>query len=447
MAILTIPQARQYAAAAGFTGTALDTIVAIAQAESGLNTLAVNPRDPAGGSFGIVQINGVHFGGSFTQAQAFDPAAAFRFAYTLSDGGTNFSAWSTYTSGAYKTTAAWKQSESATSTAQTAAANAARGILWGPAQSLKAWPWLTKDGVTINNTNQWDGVNEKGVDIGTPFHTTITSLTSGHVIRTFYGTDINPTYQYGGVVLVGSTIPGHPGMQAVYYLHLDEISVKAGDTLQVGQPLGLSGGQNTGGQHPVSTTFSSGAHSEVGINNPDFAAEGGAPGPNFDPLPWLNSLVKKGPPVADQVATAAAAAGIAQVGLSTAYTQALSNQLASGTGPVGDDFADIESRIDTALQFVPIDWQTITSGVHWWQVFLPWTWADAVNKAETNLANAVYHDVGAFMLRFTIVLIGLIVLIAFLFGVVSATAKATGADKVAGAAAKLGTDAAIAGAV
>lgn len=448
--ILTIPQTQTYAAAAGFTGTALDTIVAIAQAESGLNTTAVNPRDPNGGSFGIVQINGVHFGGSFTQAQAFDPAAAFRFAYTLSDGGTNFSAWSTYTSGAYKTTAAWKGSSS--TTGQQVADTLAHTSLWSPALSRKTWPWITLDGIHPNLNNPYmssfeasRGSTQPGVGVPTPFHTPITSLTSGHVLRAFYGTDINPAYTYGGVVLVGATIPGHPGMQAVFYLHLDELRVATGDTVAVGQLLGLSGGQNTGGAHPVSTTFSTGPHTDVGINNPTFAAEGGTPGPNFDPTPWLNDLIKNGPPALDHAAVLASEAGIKQATYSAAYTQALSNQLASGTGPVGDDFADIESRIDTALQFVPIDWKTITSGVKWWQIALPWMWLDAANQVESNVTQALWHDVSAFLLRWTIVLIGIIVLVAVLFSIGAAAAKATGAADAAKAATTAASMAAAAG--
>jgi hypothetical protein len=78
-------------------------ITAIAMAESaGGNTCAWNPNDPYGGSYGIVQINGAHFsGGETTQACALDPACALKFAYGLSQQGTKWSDWGTYTNGSY----------------------------------------------------------------------------------------------------------------------------------------------------------------------------------------------------------------------------------------------------------------------------------------------------------------------------------------------------------
>lgn len=450
MAVISIASAQSYAAAAGFTGEALNIIVAIAQAESGLDTTAVNANDPNGGSFGIVQINGIHIftEHAITLAQAYDPAAAFRFAYHLSNGGQNFTPWSTYTSGAYTTTQAWKQGGVGQSAAAAAAGGAvSNGLLWSPAKSRATWPWLTSDGIHLNINNPYNPANgEMGIDTPTTFHTSITSLTSGHVIRAFYGTDINPDYGYGGVVLVAAVLPGHPGAQAVYYQHLDQIDVKAGDVITVGQHLGLSGGQTSGGEHPNTPRFSSGPHTEVGVNSPYYAAQGGAPGPNFDPTPWLSNLIKNGPPATDQLGSAAQDLTGRYAAYALAYTQALSNQLASGTGPVGDNFAAIESRIDTSMQFVPIDWQTLTNQVHWWQIFLPWTWQNAADQVATNLSTAVSHNAAAMLLRGLVMLIGVIILIAFIFGVVSSVAKATGADQAASEAIKIANTAALAAA-
>jgi hypothetical protein len=96
MTQLTVPQARAYGMQAGFSGTALDTIVAIAQAESGLRTDAYNGNDPYGGSFGVLQINGAHFqNGGITKAGALDPGTAFRYAYTLYQA-QGFEPWGTY---------------------------------------------------------------------------------------------------------------------------------------------------------------------------------------------------------------------------------------------------------------------------------------------------------------------------------------------------------------
>src|SRR5690348_14380985 len=105
MATISVQQARQYAANAGFKGSALNTIVAIAYAESRFVTDAFNPgypadpNDPPGDveqSAGVLQINLLAHP-SITRAQADDPQTAFRDAFQISNGGTNFTAWSTYT--------------------------------------------------------------------------------------------------------------------------------------------------------------------------------------------------------------------------------------------------------------------------------------------------------------------------------------------------------------
>ena len=109
MSTLSIQQAGDYAKQAGFTGVSLVLIVAIAEAESSLNTDAVNATDPNGGSFGVLQINGSHFGNHFgpngslvmSQQVAIDPAASFVFAYELSQGGLIFTDWGSFTDGHY----------------------------------------------------------------------------------------------------------------------------------------------------------------------------------------------------------------------------------------------------------------------------------------------------------------------------------------------------------
>jgi hypothetical protein len=104
MATLTISQAIQSATRAGFTGSGLITIVAIAMAESGLNSTAVGHNLNGTTDYGILQINSVHFGENYggvtvSQSSAQDPDSAFRIAYGMSQGGTNFCAWCTYNAG------------------------------------------------------------------------------------------------------------------------------------------------------------------------------------------------------------------------------------------------------------------------------------------------------------------------------------------------------------
>lgn len=95
----TFPDLYQLALNAGFTGGSAQTAAAIALAESGGNPNAVNPNDP-GGSFGLMQINEAAHPG--LGQPALDPQTAFDTAYAISEGGTNFSPWTTFTSSAYK---------------------------------------------------------------------------------------------------------------------------------------------------------------------------------------------------------------------------------------------------------------------------------------------------------------------------------------------------------
>lgn len=100
MAILNYDQIYGLAQNAGFSGQSADTITAIALAESQGNTNAIAYNDGGTGynSYGLTQILGIHPGAS----NALDPQQALNQAYTISNGGTNFSPWSTYQSGAYQ---------------------------------------------------------------------------------------------------------------------------------------------------------------------------------------------------------------------------------------------------------------------------------------------------------------------------------------------------------
>lgn len=107
-------------------------------------------------------------------------------------------------------------------------------------------------------TQNYGTNGEKGVDLGTPFHTDITSLYSGVVTDASY-------QPWGGQVGIETNIPG-VGNVIWYVQHLDQINVTQGQSVSVGQLLGLSGGQTSGGSHPSSSQYSSGAHTEEGFN-------------------------------------------------------------------------------------------------------------------------------------------------------------------------------------
>ena len=121
---LSSSQLASYAQAAGFTGAGLATIVAIALAESGGNPAIRGGQDPR--DRGVLQINS-YWHPEVSDACAFDPACAFKAAFSISSNGTNFSQWTTFTNGAYKShLSAASTATPGTSLGQTAAtANAA----------------------------------------------------------------------------------------------------------------------------------------------------------------------------------------------------------------------------------------------------------------------------------------------------------------------------------
>lgn len=97
----SLDQLRQLAANAGFQGADIDTISRIALAESGGNPTNryTTPRED---SFGLLQINAKAWGYPMAEA-SLDPQTAFNNAYKISKGGTDFTPWTTYTSGKYRT--------------------------------------------------------------------------------------------------------------------------------------------------------------------------------------------------------------------------------------------------------------------------------------------------------------------------------------------------------
>ena len=99
---LTPNQLALLAQKAGFSGASLVDIVAIMLAESGGRIDAGYNGFESGthNSVGLAQIN-LNAHPNITLAQALNPIGNLAAAYQISNGGTNFTPWSTYTSGAY----------------------------------------------------------------------------------------------------------------------------------------------------------------------------------------------------------------------------------------------------------------------------------------------------------------------------------------------------------
>ena len=97
---LNASQIRSLAAAAGFSGSNLDTAVAIALAESSGNTAAIG--DPTlGVSVGLWQIN-LKAHPEYTKQQLLDPQANANAAYAVFGDAGSFRPWTTFNTGAYQ---------------------------------------------------------------------------------------------------------------------------------------------------------------------------------------------------------------------------------------------------------------------------------------------------------------------------------------------------------
>ena len=88
------------AKAAGVPDDQLATAVAIAMAESGLNPNATNVNTDGSVDRGLWQINNAAHP-DVSDSSAFNPATAAQDMLNISNGGTNWSPWVTYQTGAY----------------------------------------------------------------------------------------------------------------------------------------------------------------------------------------------------------------------------------------------------------------------------------------------------------------------------------------------------------
>lgn len=166
------------------------------------------------------------------------------------------------------------------------------------------------------------------VDLGTPFHTPITSLVSGKVTQADYA--VWSGKPGGGEVFVQ---PDSGGPQ-IYEYHLDQLNVRAGQHVNVGDLLGLSGGQNSGGSHPTDPMWSSGPHTHVGYFQKYVTTPaGGRPyGPD------ITSLLKQGGN--NLLLSSQVVGGNEQQAGGQWYCNipVLGSQLCSGQGLSGQDF-------------------------------------------------------------------------------------------------------------
>lgn len=101
MPVLSANQIAGYAVKAGVTGNNVAIATAIALAESSGNTDATNNNRNGSTDYGLWQINSVH-SDLLAGHNWRDPADNAAMMFTISNGGTNWRPWSTFTSGKYR---------------------------------------------------------------------------------------------------------------------------------------------------------------------------------------------------------------------------------------------------------------------------------------------------------------------------------------------------------
>ena len=279
---LTIPETSHYAQSAGFQGKSLSTIVAIAQAESGLDTHATNTHTSVGVDRGILQINSYFWPGC-SDSCAYDPACAFDYAYkVISSGGQDFGKWVTYTSGAYKR---YYNQNLATASVPFNTTHPSLGKRATPYPAYGGTPWYA---FPHQYWTHGSGGSETGDDIATPVGTPITAIFPGTIVDISGGppggTHASGTSSVGQAAGYGWSIAWKldkpwQGAPWEYVQHLDAVNpyLKVGTHIDSGTLLGWTGGEYTFGQaagheNPLGVhtldifpTHTAGPHTEVGF--------------------------------------------------------------------------------------------------------------------------------------------------------------------------------------
>lgn len=128
------------------------------------------------------------------------------------------------------------------------------------------------------------------VDIGTPFGTQIQSIVSGTITNYEYT-------PWGGQITMKLDNPIN-GVPYAFYIHLDSLNpnIGVGQHINVGDLIGISGGQNSGGTHPETTFYSTQPQTGFGLSHgPVFGSGDGwvqfpLQHPELNPTAFLNSI-------------------------------------------------------------------------------------------------------------------------------------------------------------
>lgn len=342
MAVINASQIASYAYSAGFRGNALTMAIAIALAESGGNTTATNHNTNGSTDYGLWQINSSHSQYNPTLLLS-NPAYNAQAAFQLSSNGSNWRPWCTaYSDGACGSrggTFLGTGSPYQKYLAQAQAVVSGQGVATQPTINMQGLAWIIKYPIThgyTTNTNCGDCPHFAD-DIGTPFHTPIGSLVSGTVTQADYA--VWSGLPGGGEVFIQPDAGGNKW----YVYHLDLIQVRVGQHVNIGDIIGLSGGQNSGGLHNVSPVYSSGAHTHTGWFDGTFIMNK-PHGPDI--TPYIQALKAGNIPAPGSVTSVGQAAGPYVPLTYTTLTSQVHNTLVNTPG-----FYGIALAVDEAEQF------------------------------------------------------------------------------------------------
>jgi lysozyme-like protein len=237
--IITLADARSFATSAGFRGGSLEIVLAIAQAESSLNTAAINVNKDGSIDRGVLQINDrAH--PEVLDACAYDPQCSFQQAYNISNHGTNFCSWCTYTTQCGNTNCQGdgKYQKYLSGSTPTGSSQTNLTVAQVFAQNGLE-PWWNED-----HANYFGDPGEYGQDYGMHggFGTPVGCIWAGEVVDILFGCLCGNNCNTGSPDSVGYVVQVKTNDGLHHYQHLKSIKVKIHDAVQVGTVLGTSGG-------------------------------------------------------------------------------------------------------------------------------------------------------------------------------------------------------------
>lgn len=434
---LTTEQAAVLAQQAGFSGQALETILAIAWAESSLRTGVVGgPNNNGTFDYGILQINSVHMGqqwpgGTMTVSQALDPAIAFKFGYWLSKQGTNFGPWSTFNNGRY--------------TAYLQTVEQALGTIGLPTKTNPGTglpPYTGRPWYQFTNLHNYGVGPEHGTDLETPPDTPMTAILAGTVTDVGY-------YPWGGQITWQLDNPSAAhGVPYEYIIHLDAINpqIKKGSHLDAGTFLGYSGGELPGqvgnapqlpvgySHHATDPQYSTGWHEEIGLTyGPVYGTGSGyintAQHPEANPdflltqasaqsLPFSTTIGTNGSvnfPLTTLVGTGSGGGGTAQFDDGKTTWDALSTKV-HNTLVQYPGFYGIAAALDEAEQFQGA--YVSQDNPYWFGQLNP---ANSVVDWWESIVGTVFGNALPVVIRGTMIGLGVFIIMAFIWQMMKPT--------------------------